>query len=49
MEDCCIKLKDLFKYSFYDDSGHYTFVLDQEYIKEKLGVDILIFEEYGHT
>lgn len=48
MEDCCIKLKDLFKYSFYDDAGHYTFVLDQEYIKEKLGADILIFEEYGH-
>lgn len=48
MEDYCIKLTDLFKYSFYDDQGHYTFVLDEQFIKNKLGADVLIWEEHGH-
>lgn len=48
MEDCCVNIKDLFKYSFYDDSGHYTFVLDEQFIKGKLGADVLIWEEYEH-
>lgn len=48
MEDCCINIRDLFKYSFYDDSGNYTFCLNTELIKEKLGADVLIFEEHEH-
>lgn len=46
--DGVIKIQDLFKYSFYDESGYYTFVLDEEAIKAKLGADVLIFEEHGH-
>lgn len=46
--DEMIKLSDLFKYSFYDESQKYTFVLNEDFIKEKLGADILIFEEHEH-
>ena len=47
MEDT-IEKSDLFRYTFYNDSGEYVAVLNADKIKELLGVDVLVFEEnYG--
>ena len=47
-DNIVINKNDLFKYSFYDEAHDYVFVLNQEYLKELLGADIILLEEIEH-
>lgn len=47
-DDKLIKLEDIFNYSFYDDDGNYTFVLNEKFLKEQLGADVILLQEYDH-
>lgn len=45
----CIDRKDLFKYSFYNDEGKITTVLDVESLKHILGTDVILLEELNYS
>ena len=46
MEDkVTISKQDLFEYTYYDDNHSLTAVLNENKIKEILGVDIILLEE----
>lgn len=48
MKDDKIEKKDLFHYTFHDDSGNLCVVLNVENIKKMFNADIVLLEENEH-
>ena len=48
MENEKIDKKDLFNYTFYDDSHRLCVVLNTDKLKEIFNADIILLEEIGH-
>ncbi len=45
----CVDKKDLFKYSFYNEDGEVTTVLNVEKLKQILGTDVILLEELNYS
>lgn len=45
MEEEKLNKRDIFKYGYYDDSGKYIIVLNEEYLKKYFEADIITLKD----